>query len=69
MSENRRINPMEFYQTLSKEDKTKFLAYLQRKEGYSPITMSGKLRKKPVSHLKYEEGKVLEEVIESGEWK
>lgn len=65
----RKINPMEFYQNLCKEDKTKFLAYVQRKEGYSTVTMSGKLRENPVSHLKYEEGKVLEHIIATGEWK
>jgi len=69
MDEISKINPMEFYQSLTKEDKTKFLAYLQRTEGFNSVTMSGKLREKPVSHLKYEEGKVLEQVIRSGEWK
>lgn len=69
MSEKEKINPMEFYQNLTKEEKTKFLAYLQKTEGFNSVTMSGKLREKPVSHLKYEEGKVLEQVIQSGEWK
>ena len=69
MDEISKINPMEFYQSLTKEDKTKFLAYLQRTEGFNSVTMSGKLREKPVSQLKYEEGKVLEQVIRSGEWK
>ena len=64
-----KINPMEFYQNLSKQDKTKFLAYVFRKEGISPITLSGKLRENPRSHLRYEEGKILEEIIKSEEWK
>lgn len=43
MDEISKINPMEFYQSLTKEDKTKFLAYLQRTEGFNSVTMSGKL--------------------------
>jgi hypothetical protein len=64
-----KINPMVFYQNLSKSDKTKFLAYVFRKEGLSPITLSGKLRENPISHLRYEEGKALEKIIETEEWK
>lgn len=63
------VNPMEYYQSLDRQEKSKFLAYAAQKVGISPITLSGKLRESPRSHLKYEEGKTLEQIIKSNEWR
>ena len=64
-----KVNPMDFYQNLSRDDKTKFLSCAAWKLGISTITLSGKLRENPISHLRYEQGKALEQIIESEEWK
>ena len=63
------VNPKEYYQSLDRQEKSKFLTYVAQKVGISPITLSGKLRENPRSHLKYEEGKMLEQIIKSNEWR
>ena len=49
MAENQSIDVRVYYQSLSKKEKGKMLRYLSQRYEYPSSTMSGKLRKDPVS--------------------
>lgn len=49
MAENQSIDVRVYYQSLSKKEKGKMLRYLSQRYDYPSSTMSGKLRKYPVS--------------------
>ena len=69
MEKSENVNPMVYYQNLSKKEKSQFLLYLSTRYGMKANTISRKLAKKPNSKLtKLEEVTILE-VIKEGLWK
>lgn len=68
MAENQNIDVRVYYQNLSKKDKGRFLRYLSQRYEYSASTMSGKLRRDPVSPLRRDEEENIIKTIESGVW-
>lgn len=63
------LNPRDYYNSLSKKEKAKFLLYLNKRYDYKTNTMSGKLRKNNVSNLRKDETENIRRTIEEGEWK
>lgn len=63
------LNPRDYYNSLSKKEKAKFLLYLNKRYDYKTNTMSGKLRKNNVSNLRKDETENIVKAIEEGEWR
>ena len=68
MAENQSIDVRVYYQSLSKQDKGKFLRYLTQRYDYPTATMSGKLRENNVSELRRDELENITKTIETGVW-
>lgn len=62
------VNPRDYYQSLSRKEKGKFLLYLAKKYGYPPSTMSAKLRENYITLIRDNELKDLQKTINSGVW-
>lgn len=62
------VNPRDYYQSLSRKEKGKFLLYLAKKYGYPPSTMSAKLRENYITLIRDNELKDLQKAINSGVW-
>lgn len=69
MAENHGIDVRVYYQNLRKKEKGKFLRYLSSKYDYPASTMSGKLRKVPISPLRRDEELNIINTINEGLWK
>ncbi len=69
MAKNQSIDVRVYYQTLSKKEKGKMLRYLSQRYEYPSSTMSGKLRKEPVSPLRRDEEENIIKTIETGVWR
>ena len=69
MAENEKIDVRVYYQSLSKKDKGKMLRYLSQRYDYPSSTMSGKLRKDPVSPLRRDEEENIIKTIETSVWR
>lgn len=69
MAENQSIDVRVYYQSLSKKEKGKMLRYLSQRYDYPSSTMSGKLRKYPVSPLRRDEEENIIKTIETGVWR
>ncbi len=68
MEEKKRIDPRDYYKSLSKKEKGKFLRYLSRNFDYPASTISGKLRENPVSSLRRDEELNIQKTIKEGLW-
>ena len=69
MSNFQQVDPREYYQSLSKKEKSKFLLYLSRRYGYMSGTISGKLRCLPSGELRKDERENIINTINSGVWR
>ena len=52
MSNFQHVDPRDYYQSLTKKEKSKFLLYLSGRYGYKSGTISGKLRSLPSGELR-----------------
>ena len=69
MAENQSIDVRVYYQSLTKKEKGKFLRYLSQRYDYPTATMSGKLRRSPLSPLRRDEEENIIKTIETGVWR
>ena len=63
------LDPRVYYQNLKKKDKSKFLNYLAKRYDYPSTTMSGKLRRNPVSQLRKDETENILKTIQTDLWR
>ncbi len=69
MENLRTVTPSDFYNTLSKKDKSRFLAYMHIKYALKPATLVRKLSKKSNDTLTVIEESVLNDEIQKGLWR
>ena len=69
MGKSENVNPMVYYQNLSKKEKSQFLLYLSTRYCMKANTISRKLAKKPNSKLNKLEEVTIQVLIEEGLWK
>ena len=69
MSNFQHVDPRDYYQSLTKKEKSKFLLYLSGRYGYKSGTISGKLRSLPSGELRKDERENIINTINSGVWK
>ncbi len=69
MNEKMSIDPIEFYQGLTKKEKGQFLSFLNKKFRFKVTTMQAKLRNKPRCELYFAERLLISNVIRDGEWR
>lgn len=63
------VNPQEYYLSLSRGDKSKFLDYLMLRYGINKSTLSQKLQRSATGELKKLESIIISNVIITEEWK
>lgn len=68
MPKSQNLDPKDYYQSLTKKEKSRFLRYLSQRYDYPSATMSGKLRENPVSDLRRDERENIIHTIEEGLW-
>lgn len=69
MAKSQNLDPKDYYQSLTKKEKSRFLRYLSQRYDYPSATMSGKLRENPVSDLRRDERENIIHTIEEGLWR
>lgn len=69
MAKPQNLDPKDYYQSLTKKEKSRFLRYLSQRYDYPSATMSGKLRENPVSDLRRDERENIIHTIEEGLWR
>lgn len=63
------VNPQEYYLSLTRGDKTKFLDYLMVVYGINKSTLSQKLQRSSTGELKKLESIIINNVIITEEWR
>jgi hypothetical protein len=69
MAKSQNLDPKDYYQSLTKKEKSRFLRYLSQRYDYPSATMSGKLRENPASDLRRDERENIIKTIEEGLWR
>lgn len=69
MNKLQMLDPRDYYQKLSKKDKSNFLMYLSKRYDYRPCTISGKLRANSASQLRRDERENIIRTIQEDLWR